>query len=92
MTTNGELDLVLHFNEETKQEKIKISNDFNETKRNILKKFGIKDKEIDNYALKIPNGGLIEKSNIIFAEDNLCIIPTEMSNEPTGYTPLDEHD
>lgn len=92
MATQEEVTLVIHFKEDKKEQKIKISKDFNETKKNILNVFGIDDKEISNYALKIPSGGLIEKNNVIFDKDKLCIIPVEMSNEPTGCTPMNEFD
>ena len=87
-----EVTLLLHFNEESKEHKIKISNDFNETKKRILTSMGIDPKEMSNYALKIPSGGVIEKNNVIFENDKLWIIPVDMSNEPTGYTPMDEVD
>jgi len=92
MATTDEVSLLIHFKAESKQHKVKISKDFNETKKNIMSAFGIKDKEISNYALKIPSGGLIEKNNVIFDKDKLCIIPVELSNEPTGCTPLDEYE
>ena len=92
MQENQEVSLVIHYNEESKEQKVKIYEDFNETKRNILSSFGIDPKEMDNYALKIPDGGLIEHNKVIFNRDKLWIIPVELSNEPTGYTPMDEGD
>ena len=92
MSDTGEVTLVIYHNEERKEKKVKIAEDFTQTKQNILDVFGIDNKESDNFALKIPSGGLIEKNNVIFDKDRLCIIPADMSNEPTGCTPMDEYD
>ena len=92
MEANSELTLVLHFNEEWKKEKVKLSPDFNETKKNILKIFDIEQEDCSSYVLKLPSGGLVEQNEVIFDMDTLCIIPKDMSEEPTGYTPMDEVD
>ena len=92
MATTDKITLQLHFKEESKKEVINISSDFKETKKKILDVFGIEENDISNYSLKFPSGGLIEQNEVIFDNDRLWIIPNEMAEEPTGYTPLDEVD
>ncbi|CAI2379504.1 unnamed protein product [Moneuplotes crassus] len=92
MSKENEINLVIHYKDDRKEQKVKISKDFTETKKNILNVFGINDKETNNYCLKIPSGGLIEESNVIFDNDKLCIIPSGMECEPTGCTPMDEYE
>ena len=57
-----------------KAQVIDTSKDFSENLVHILSSFGMNEEEQKDYCLKLTSGGLVEKNEVLFQEDKVCIL------------------
>ena len=66
-----------YFGPTCRSEVIDYEKPFEENRKSLLKLFGISEETHQNYMLKLMNGGLVEKNEVLFHDDRVMILLKE---------------